>query len=88
MMIISAKGNGRRSEEFTPLVNKRNKKPWFENWGFLFLQKKRACRRSGAVKWMVFVGIGEKSGRNEEDFSKMQGVKPLQMRNATVIMKK
>ena len=37
---------------------------------------------------MVFVGIGEKSGRNEEDFSKMQRVKPLQMRNATVIMKK
>jgi hypothetical protein len=37
---------------------------------------------------MVFVGIGEKSGWNEKDFSKIQGVKPLQMRNATVIMKK
>ena len=37
---------------------------------------------------MVFVGIGEKSGRNEKDFSKIQGVKPLQMGNATVIMKK
>ncbi len=37
---------------------------------------------------MVFVGIGEKSGWNEKDFSKIQGVKPLQMRNVTVIMKK
>ena len=37
---------------------------------------------------MVCVGIGEKSGRNEKDFSKIQGVKPLQMGNATVIMKK
>ena len=37
---------------------------------------------------MVFVGIGEKSARNEKDFSKIQGVKPLQMGNATVIMKK
>ena len=40
------------------------------------------------AKWIVFVGIGEKSGRNEKDFSKMQGVKPLQMRISTVIMKK
>lgn len=87
MMIISVKGNGRRSEEFTPPVNKKNEKSRNVP-GLSFLQKKRACRRSGAVKWMVFVGIGEKSGRNEEDFSKMQGVKPLQMRNATVIMKK
>lgn len=37
---------------------------------------------------MIFVGIGEKSAQNEEDFSKTSKAKPLQMGISTVIMKK
>ena len=64
------------TEEFTPLA-KRNQSLGLKAKAFFFCKKR-----------MVFVGIGEKSGRNEKDFSKIQGVKPLQMGNATVIMKK
>lgn len=74
------------TEEFTPLA-KRNQSLGLKAKAFFFA-KKHACRISWEAKWMVFVGIGEKSGRNEKDFSKIQGVKPLQMGNATVIMKK
>ncbi|WP_418203101.1 hypothetical protein [Anaerotignum faecicola] len=75
------------TEEFTPLA-KRNQSLGLKAKAFFFFAKKCACRISREAKWMVFVGIGEKSGWNEKDFSKIQGVKPLQMRNATVIMKK